>query len=202
MSVFIKICGVRTLEDALFSAEAGADGIGFNFWSGSKRFIPVEEAAPIANALPPSVKKIGVLVDPTVEEVERALAVVDLVQLHGSEPAPFCARFAGRYVKAIRLTDESALVRMGVYDCELLLVDADTPGFGGSGLRANVALARRAAERRKILLAGGLTPANVAEAITMVRPFGVDVASGVERAPGVKDHDKIAAFIAAARAQS
>jgi phosphoribosylanthranilate isomerase len=198
--VFVKICGVRTLEDALACAEAGADAIGFNFWPGSKRFVSIDEAAEIARALPATLQRWGVFVDPEREEVERALAsVIDRAQLHGRESPAFCAQFPGRVTKALRLGDEGALVRMGVYDCELLLVDADSPGYGGSGLRIDVALARRAAELRKIVLAGGLTPDNVGEAVRAVQPFGVDVASGVERSPGVKDWAKISAFVKNAR---
>ena len=198
--MFVKVCGVRTLEDALACAEAGADAIGFNFWPSSKRYIPIDDAAEIARALPPTLQKWGVFVDPPVEEVDRALgAVIDRVQLHGSEPPSFCARWKERYVKALRLGDESALVRMGAYDCELLLVDADAPGYGGSGLRANIALARKAASLRKIVLAGGLGPDNVVAAVKTIQPFGVDVATGVERAPGVKDWIKVAAFVRAAK---
>jgi phosphoribosylanthranilate isomerase len=198
--VFVKVCGVRTLEDALACAEAGADAIGFNFWPSSKRYVPIDDAAEIARALPANVQKWGVFVDPAVEEVERALgAVVDRAQLHGSETPAFCAQWKGRYVKALRLTDEGALIRMSAFDCEPILVDADAPGYGGSGLRANIALARKAASLRKIVLAGGLTPDNITAAVKTIQPWGVDVASGVERSPGVKDWMKVAAFIRAAK---
>jgi len=108
--------------------------------------------------------------------------------------------FGGRYVKAMRLRDDASLDALAGYDCALVLVDADAPGYGGSGTTADWSLARAAAAKRRILLAGGLTPDNVAAAIAAVHPFGVDVASGVESAPGVKDARKIAAFVAAARA--
>jgi phosphoribosylanthranilate isomerase len=198
--VFVKVCGVRTLEDALACAEAGADASGFNFWPSSKRYLPIDDAVEIARALPANLEKWGVFVDPAVEEVDRALdAVVDRAQLHGSETPGFCAQWNGRYIKALRLTDEGALVRMSAFDCQPILVDADAPGYGGSRLRANIALARKAAELRKIVLAGGLTPENIAGAVKVVKPWGVDVATGVERAPGVKDWMKIAAFIRAAK---
>jgi phosphoribosylanthranilate isomerase len=198
--VFVKICGVRTFEDALACAEAGADAIGFNFWPSSKRYVAIDDAAEIARRLPKTLEKWGVFVDPEPEEVDRSLAaVVDRVQFHGAEPPAFCARWKGRYVKALRLGDEGALLRMSAYDCEPLLVDADAPGYGGSGLRANVQLARKAAELRKIVLAGGLGPDNVAAAVAAVKPFGVDVATGVERSPGVKDWIKVAAFVRAAK---
>ncbi|HZS36759.1 MAG TPA: phosphoribosylanthranilate isomerase, partial [Polyangia bacterium] len=198
MSVFVKICGVRTLEDALACAEAGADAIGFNFWPGSKRFVSIDAAAEIARALAPGgPRRFGVFVDAPEEEVARVLAldVVHLAQLHGDEPPEYCAPFGERFVKAIRLRDAASLEALDRYGGELALVDADAPGYGGSGLGADRALARAAAKRRKVLLAGGLTPDNVAEAVREVEPFGVDVAGGVEQAPGIKDWKKIAAFV-------
>lgn len=201
MKTFVKICGVTTLDDALACVDAGADAIGFNFWPRSRRHVAVAAAAAIAKRLPPTVRTVGVFVDPTADEVDRAFAsgAIDLAQLHGDEPPAFCARFAGRYIKAVRLRDEASLLRLGEYDCDLLLVDADTPGYGGSGQRANVGLAHQAAAARRVLLAGGLTPDNVAAAVAAVRPYGVDVAGGVEREPGVKDWIKVAAFVAAAK---
>src|SRR5262249_52533488 len=111
----------------------------------------------------------------------------------------YCARFAGRYVKALRLTGEPALAALDRYGGDWVLVDADTPGYGGSGRRADVGVAKRAAARRRVGLAGGPTPANVAQAIGDIEPFGVDVCGGVERAPGVKDPAKVIAFVAAVR---
>jgi phosphoribosylanthranilate isomerase len=199
--VFVKICGVRTLDDALWAAGSGADAIGFNFWPGSKRYLPIEEAGRIAKKLPAKLTTVGVFVDAAESEILAAFraGAVDFVQLHGNETPEFCRRFAGRYIKALRLAGESALTAMADYSSDLILVDADTPGYGGSGQRADVELARRAAEKRRILLAGGLTPDNVAGAIAAVRPYGVDVAGGVESAPGVKDREKVTAFIAAAK---
>jgi phosphoribosylanthranilate isomerase len=199
--MFVKICGVTTLDDALACADAGADAIGFNFWPKSKRHIAVEEAAKIAKQLPPSVRTVGVFVDPTEDEVHRAFAsgAIDLAQLHGDETPDFCARFAGRYIKAVRLRDASSLAALADYPCDLVLVDADTPQYGGSGQRANVELAATAAQNRRVILAGGLTPENVAEAVAAVKPYGVDVAGGVEREPGVKDWMKVAAFVQAAK---
>lgn len=199
--VFVKICGVRTLADAELCACAGADAIGFNFWPGSKRHVALEEAAAIAGDLPLTLRRFGVFVDAADEEIARALdsGAIDTAQLHGDESAARCARFSGRYVKALRLRDERSLAALDDYDCELLLIDADAPGYGGSGQLADRTLARRAAARRRVLLAGGLTPENVAQAVREVAPFGVDVAGGVERAPGVKDARKVAAFVAAAK---
>jgi phosphoribosylanthranilate isomerase len=201
VSLFVKICGVTSLDDALASVDAGADAIGFNFWPQSKRYIPVERAAAIAKRLPPNLRTVGVFVDPSADEVDRAFAsgAIDLVQLHGDETPDFCRRFAGRYIKALRLRDAASLQRMAEYACDFVLVDADTPGYGGSGQRADVALAAEAAAARRVILAGGLTPDNVAAAVAAVRPYGVDVAGGVEREPGVKDWIKVAAFVEEAK---
>jgi phosphoribosylanthranilate isomerase len=201
MKTFVKICGVTTLDDALACVDAGADALGFNFWPRSKRHVAVDKAAAIAKRLPPSVRTVGVFVDPSEAEVERAFGsgAIDLAQLHGEETPEFCRRFGGRYIKALRLHDASSLERFADYGCDLFLVDADAPGYGGSGKRADVALAKRAAESRRVILAGGLTPENVAEAIVEVRPYGVDVAGGVEREPGVKDWIKVAAVVSAAK---
>lgn len=199
--LFVKICGVRTLEDALACARLGADAIGFNFWPKSKRFIDIDAAVRIAGQLPPALRRFGVFVDQPAGEVVHAFAqgAIEVAQLHGDETPEYCAAFGGRYVKAIRLRDAASLAQLDAYSCDLMLVDSDSAGYGGSGQRADLSLAKLAAARRKVLLAGGLTPANVAEAVAAVHPFGVDVAGGVESAPGIKDHDKIAAFIRAAR---
>jgi phosphoribosylanthranilate isomerase len=199
--VFVKICGVRTLDDALFAAKAGADAIGFNFWPQSKRFLPIEEAGHIAKKLPARLSTVGVFVNAAESEIMSAFqhGAVDFVQLHGDETPDFCRRFAGRYWKALRLRGEESLSQLDAYGGDLLLLDADAPNYGGSGERADVDLARRAAAKRRVLLAGGLTPENVADAVRAVRPYGVDVASGVESSPGVKDRTKVAAFITAAK---
>jgi phosphoribosylanthranilate isomerase len=219
--VFVKICGVRTLEDALWAAEAGADAIGFNFWPGSKRYLPVEEAGRIAKKLPARLRTVGVFVDADEREILKAFqhGAVDFVQLHGQESPDFCRKFAGRYMKALSANEE-ALEALDSYLCDYLLIDADARsidrassaaqpprsdslrspiGPGGTGIRADIEVARRIAQKRRILLAGGLTADNVAEAIRVVRPFGVDVASGVESSPGVKDRTKVASFITAAK---
>ena len=201
MKVFVKICGITSLEDALACVDAGADAVGFNFWPQSKRHIPVERAAAIAKRLPPNLRTVGVFVNPSAEEVDRAFAsgAIDLAQLHGDETPDFCRRFNGRYIKAVRLRDAASVARMADYACDLMLVDADSAGYGGSGQRADVALAGEAARARRVILAGGLTPDNVADAVAAVRPYGVDVAGGVEREPGIKDWIKVAAFVQAAK---
>jgi len=204
VKVFVKICGITTLDDALACVDAGADALGFNFWPQSKRRIAVTDAAKIAKRLPPEVRTVGVFVNPAEADVDGAFAsgAIDLAQLHGDEAPDFCSRFAGRYIKAVRLRDAASLKMLEQYRCDLVLVDADTPGYGGSGQRADVALAKEAAAGRRVILAGGLTPENVAEAIAAVRPYGVDVAGGVEREPGVKDWIKVAAFVQEAKRET
>jgi phosphoribosylanthranilate isomerase len=187
--LYVKICGVTSVEDALACAAAGADAIGLNFWPGSKRHITVEAAQRIAAHCPPELTRVGIFVDPTAAEVERVLAsgAVEIAQFHGHEPVEFCARF--RYWKAfrdIREYDES-------YRGELVLLDGYQRLGGGLGALRSLLKQRRA------LLAGGLTPENVADAVRLTQPYGVDVAGGVESAPGRKDADKVVAFIRAAR---
>ena len=201
MKVFVKICGITSLDDALACVDAGADALGFNFWPQSKRHVAVDAAAAIAKRVPPNVRTVGVFVNPSEADVDRAFAsgAIDLAQLHGDETPEFCRRFAGRYIKAVRLVDASSLETLAQYPCDLALVDADAPAYGGSGLRADVALAAEAAAARRVILAGGLSPENVAAAIAAVKPYGVDVAGGVEREPGVKDWIKVAAFVKEAK---
>lgn len=203
---WVKICGVTTAADALIAADAGADAIGFNFWPRSKRFRPLDEVVAIGRALAGRVERFGVFVNPAPAEVEAAFAAgaIDVAQLHGDEDAEFLARFAGRAIKALRLAGEYSLVALDGRDGERVLVDAPFAGYGGSGTLIDEALARRAIERRgervKIIVAGGLDPDNVAGLIERVGPWGVDVATGVERAPGVKDEEKVRRFVAAAKA--
>jgi phosphoribosylanthranilate isomerase len=201
VSTFVKICGITSLDDALACVDAGADALGFNFWPKSKRHIAVDRAAAIAKRVPPNVRTVGVFVNPSESDVDRAFGsgAIDLAQLHGDETPDFCRRFSGRYIKALRLRDAASLAGMAEYACDFVLVDADTPGYGGSGQRADTSLAAEAARTRRVILAGGLTPDNVADAVAEVKPYGVDVAGGVEREPGVKDWIKVAAFVQAAK---
>lgn len=200
--VRVKICGVTRLEDALLAVRLGADAIGFNFWPRSKRFIAPNVARAIIRALPPFVTTVGVFVDPTPDEALRAAEVAGIqsFQLHGDEPPELVASLPLPVVKAIRLADRGALAALARYEVAAFLLDAPGPGYGGSGERCDWTLAAEAARAARILLAGGLTPDNVGDAVRTVRPYGVDVASGIERAPGVKDESKLEAFIRAARA--
>jgi phosphoribosylanthranilate isomerase len=202
VTVRVKICGLTRLEDALEAVRLGADALGFNFWPGSKRFIAPAEARLIIRRLPPLVTCVGVFVDPSHEEAVAAAAIsgLQLLQLHGAESPVACRAFQLPVLKALPVGGPEALAAAEPYAglCGLLL-DAPSPGHGGSGLPCHWPTARTLAERGPVVLAGGLTPANVAAAIAAVRPFAVDVASGVESSPGVKDHQLLARFIGAAK---
>lgn len=210
----VKICGLTNLDDALVAAEAGADLLGFILYPKSPRYVAPETIAEIvvgvreAFALPP--RCVGVFVNVSTAQVLATLerAQLDLAQLHGDESAAETAALAGRGFKAVRPTNlEAALAAVDVFAPlgaaagPQLLVDAYTPNvYGGAGQVADWSLAAAVAQRvERLLLAGGLTPENVAEAVRQVKPWGVDVASGVEQAPGRKDHAKVQAFIAAAK---
>lgn len=199
----VKICGVTRREDALLAGRLGADAIGLNFWPGSKRHVAPAAARALVRALPPLVTAVGVFVNPTRDEVLRAVEAsgVTVVQLHGDEPPELCASLPFPVVKAIRVTGPASLAALLSYEVQGFLLDAPGPGFGGSGTSFDWSLAAEAAASVPVLLAGGLTPENVAEAIRAVRPWGVDVASGVEVSPGVKDPEKLRRFIVAAKEQ-
>jgi phosphoribosylanthranilate isomerase len=199
-STRVKICGIRTVEAALAAADAGAEAVGFVFWDGSRRAVLPAEAAAIARVLPPFVVRVGVFVDEDtvrIDQIHRQVGL-DAVQLHGNEPPSMCARIGGRIIKAIRVRDETALRHARDYDVAAILLDTYMEGmFGGTGRSFDWSLAQDVG--RPLILSGGLTAANVGEAIRRVRPYAVDVSSGVET-DGQKDAAKIAAFVAAVRA--
>lgn len=203
MRTRIKVCGVAT--EASCAALEGVDLVGFNFWPGSKRFVTPQRAAVLAPHLPDGIERVGLFVDPRPGDVEAALAALDLdlLQFHGDEPPSLCRRFGRPFMKAFRLRDEAVLDRIPDYvdGDQPFLVDAWVPGeIGGTGARARLELARLAGQRGgRMVLAGGLTPENVRDAIHGVLPWAVDVASGVERAPGHKDPDRVRAFVRAVR---
>jgi len=200
--VRVKICGLTRLEDALEAVRLGADALGFNFWPGSRRFIAPGQAREIIRRLPPLVTSVGVFVDPTHDEAVAAAAIsgVQVIQLHGSESPVACRAFQLPVLKAVPVGGQEALATAAAYaGLSGLLLDAPTPGHGGSGQPCHWPTARILAERVPVILAGGLHPGNVAAAIAAVRPYGVDVASGVESSPGVKDHLLMARLIAAAK---
>ena len=202
MSLLIKICGVTTAKDAEMAAELGADAIGVNFWPGSKRYVDPAEAGPILAAIPAGVLKVGVFVDEPEEDLGFRMEELglDRVQLHGDErPGDYLHLDSKRLIRAVRVRDAASFAAAAGWKPSLWLYDAFVEGFGGGGVPAPWPLIAQQA-RRPFLLAGGLTPENVAAGIQATRPDGVDVTSGVERSPGVKDPAKMAAFIAAARA--
>jgi phosphoribosylanthranilate isomerase len=199
--VRVKICGITRLEDALAAARAGADALGFNFWPKSKRYVDPRAAGEIIALLPPFVATVGVFVDPTREEALQAadLSGVHWLQLHGDESPELCASMPLPVIKGIRVRHRASLDLLDQYDVAGFLLDTDSPGYGGSGATFDWTLAAEGARRAPIVLAGGLNPENVADAVRQVRPWAVDVASGVESAPGVKDHEKTARFIREAK---
>jgi phosphoribosylanthranilate isomerase len=198
----VKICGITTAEDAAGAVEAGADALGFVFVPGTPRCIRPERAALIIAALPPLAAAVGVFVDQPLEEV---LAIVNTcrlgaVQLHGEEPAAYARRLPVRVIKAIRVREAESLDGLAGYPAQAFLLDSFVEGqAGGTGITFPWALARGATRHGRIILSGGLRPETVAEAVRTVRPYGVDVSSGVERRPGQKDPEKVREFIAAVR---
>jgi len=200
----IKICGVKTLPDALAAIEAGADYLGFNFYPKSARFIKKDICAEITSVLKkeyPNIKLVGVFVNSSVDEIKNILqsCSLDLAQLHGDETAEMLHELNGNAFKAFRGIPESTN-GFERPDAPAFLVDASVKGvYGGSGVTADWDIAAELAKKYPVLLAGGLTPENVAEAVRRVQPWGVDVASGVESTPGVKDAAKLSAFVNAVR---
>jgi len=198
----VKICGITRLEDALAAVRLGADALGFNFWPGSKRYLAPAAARAIIRALPPLVTTVGVFVNPSREEAVAAAAIsgVQVLQLHGDESPELCSSLPLPVLKGLRVGGPAALALLGRYlGVAGFLLDAESPGYGGSGRTFDWSLVAGAAERVTVILAGGLDPANVAEAVRAVHPYAVDVASGVESAPGVKDPELMSRFIRAAK---
>ena len=202
MRTRIKICGITRIQDARAAAEAGADAIGLVFYPPSPRYLAAERAVEIRDALPPFVQTVALFVNPDAAQVAQVIGRVRpaLLQFHGEETPGFCAQFGMPFVKACR-------VRPGVDALEYLrpfsraaawLFDSYVPEYGGAGESFDWSLVPAASER-PVILSGGLARDNVAEAIRRVRPWGVDVSSGVEAAKGIKDAARIAAFIAEVR---
>lgn len=203
----VKICGITSLDDARAALEAGADLLGFNFYRGSPRYIAPEKARDIATQLRSSGPRpllVGVFVNSPLEEVRSILEIaqIDLAQLHGDEPVNVLEQLNGRGFKALRPTSkreaEVDAAQFAPYgpNAPVMLIDAYRKDlYGGTGLTAEWTIAARLAQQYPILLAGGLTPENVAEAVRQVRPWGVDVASGVEVSPGKKDAGKMKMFV-------
>jgi phosphoribosylanthranilate isomerase len=197
----IKICGMTRVEDALLAVEAGVDAIGLIFWPRSARAVDIERAQAITRELPPFVSTVGVFVDETPDRVRTVADAVGLsaVQLHGHEQVADWANFPRPVLKALPL--EAYAASPWKHARAAILVDAHDPvAIGGTGRTIDWEAARAIAATRPLVLAGGLRPENVAEAVAIVAPWGVDVASGVEQAPGVKDPARVRAFVQAVRA--
>jgi phosphoribosylanthranilate isomerase len=195
----IKICGITNPEDALFAAACGADALGFIFYRKTPRFIVPERAKEIIAMLPADVVRIGVFVNHGFDEIEkiRTLCALDMVQLHGDESPEFCRRFSpSEVIKAFSPRTEEDLSAIEAYPQTAVLVDARTPGlYGGTGATADWDLAGLVMKMRPLILAGGLNPENIGQAMASVSPAAVDINSGVETAPGKKDHRRIREII-------
>jgi phosphoribosylanthranilate isomerase len=202
-ALFVKICGITNVEDARAAVEAGADAIGLIFAPGSPRLVEPTAAHEIASAVPAHVKKVGVFVNEAVETVNRLAREVplDLVQLHGAETPEFTRLVEVPVIKAVRVRGAIDVEHLRAYKASAILLDTYVEGaHGGTGRTFDWDLARPVVRAGlPVLLSGGLTPENVAEAVRRVQPWGVDVSSGVESRPGRKDHDKVRAFIANAK---
>ena len=200
----VKVCGITSPADAELAVAAGADAIGVNLWPDSKRFIDDGTARDVLAAVPEGIMKVGVFVNAPADEIAARLVSLglDKAQLHGNEQARDYATLDGDVlIRAVRVRDEATFMTEALWKPSLWLYDAFSTGYGGSGIQAPWPLIAKLG-RRPFLLAGGLTPDNVAAAIAAVRPEGVDVASGVESAPGRKDPTRVKRFIEAARAAS
>jgi len=201
--VKIKICGITSLEDALSAVAAGADALGFVFHPASPRHISPQQAADIIKQLPPFIQTVGLFVNESRDSVNTTAdqCGLDIVQLHGEESPGYCDSVRRRVIKAFRVKDITTLDSLLRYHVSGCLLDAWSPAaHGGTGQTFNWEIAAEAAKRgHRVILAGGLTPDNVAEAVRRVKPYAVDVSSGVECAPGRKDAEKIIKFIIQAR---
>lgn len=204
MSTVVKICGITNEADALAAAEAGADALGLMFYEKSPRHVAMKAAAAISRALPPFVIKVGVFVNAPEDLVLQAIAEcgLNILQFHGDETPEYCGQFPVMTIKAFRIRNAESLKALPDYPTDAWLLDACVADkLGGTGERFNWDLAVEAQKLGKpIFLAGGLTPENVAEAVRRVRPYAVDVSSGVEASPGKKDLQKMKAFVRAAKA--
>lgn len=202
--VRIKFCGITRVEDALAAAQLGVDAIGLVFTRRSKRFVELDQARAIRNALPPFVAAVALLMDDDAAWIADVIAAVqpDLLQFHGSESAEQCARFGRRYLKAVPMgsvRDVLAYAQAHPHANGFLLDSHASGAAGGTGERFDWQRVPRDLHR-PLILAGGLDAGNVAEAIRIAQPYGVDVSSGIESAPGVKDLAKMQRFVAAVRA--
>ena len=198
----VKVCGITNAGDARFAAEQGATAVGFIFYPGSARCITPQDAAMIAAVLPKTVLRVGVFVDEDPAQIRTIAALVglDVVQLHGNEPPAVCEELSDlRVWKAFRVAPGFNVDRLRVYPCEAYFLDAASNGaYGGTGRTFPWSIAVEAKRHGRVILAGGLDRDNVGEALRQVEPHGVDASSKLERKPGLKDPDKVKAYLEAA----
>jgi len=199
MRIKVKICGITNLDDAIAAVDLGADALGFVFFGKSPRFISHTKAEAIIKKLPSFITTVGVFVNEKTENIEKIVRLtrIDVVQLHGDEPPEMC-NVSRRVIKAIRVKSIESLAPLINYKDKVsaFLLDTFTPDIlGGTGQIFNWDIAVDAKQFGRIILAGGLTPDNITEAVRRVRPYGVDVSSGVELEKGKKDHKKMELFI-------
>ena len=199
----IKVCGMTSLEDTLVAVEAGADAVGFIFYKKSPRSVTIKTVCEIVDKLPPFVDAIGIFVNESAEQINKIAdrCKLDRVQLHGDETPAFCKKIRRRVIKAIRVKDIQSLKKLSDFPVSGFLLDTfSEEQRGGTGKVFDWNLVHPAKKYGAVILAGGLTPNNVRQAIHRVKPYGVDVCSGVESQPGIKDHKKVKAFIKNAKA--
>ena len=198
----VKICGTTSLKDAFLAVESGADAIGFIFYKMSPRNISQKEAKAIILQLPPFIETVGVFVNETSDKINRIAEQCKLnsIQLHGEESPALCRRVKRKVIKAFRVKNADSLKSIASYKVSGFLLDSYNDGSkGGTGQVFDWNLALRVKKQGPVILAGGLNPYNVFTAIHRVKPYGVDVCSGVENSPGIKDHEKVRAFIKSVR---
>lgn len=204
MSVKVKVCGITRAADAILASDLGASAVGFVFWEKSPRFIDPERARAIVSVLPPDVAPVGVFVDAPTQYLTDVVAHVGLaaVQLHGEETPEVCHNLPYRVMKSVSVRDAADDERLTRWPASIMvLLDATDPvRKGGTGRTIDWGIAARVSARRRVFLAGGLTVSNVGEAVRRVRPYAVDVSSGVEATPGVKAPDRVQAFFEAVSA--
>jgi len=198
----IKICGITNMEDAMAACELGADALGFIFYRESKRYVDPKIARSIISNLPPFLSTVGVFVNQDLDEIIaiKDEAGIDAAQLHGDETPGFCRSVPLKVIKAIRVKDSLDESRVAQYPVQAILFDTYSDAeYGGSGKSFNWEILRDISSRETIILSGGLSPSNVTEALRAVKPYAVDVSSGVEDSPGKKDHMKLRKFIEAVK---
>lgn len=200
--VRIKVCGITSLDDALAAVDAGADALGFVFYEGSKRYIPPREARKITAALPPFISIVGVFVNASPESISAVAGEsgIGVVQLHGDETPEAAARIPFPLIKAFRVSDSIDPAEVELYPVQAILFDKRSDDmYGGTGKSFDWSMLRGTNFGKRVILSGGLSAENVEEAVGIVRPYAVDVSSGVEDSPGRKNHLKIRQFIQAVR---